>query len=329
MSKLKTEIYSKGDRLPQMESRNFFHSETLFHVVERTPRQRPYMVVVRDADGSVAAHLLAVLRYRSSWFPPYLYAHCRIYGEGEYADGNEARGLKNNVLLGMMVDALTRRLQRWVLYVELSNLKTKMFGYRELRGLDYFSVRWMSIHNSLHSRTPEERIDERMKQHIAHARQRGAVTKEVETEEEFGQAMRLLRHHHWLKPKRYIPHQEFFRQLWNNRQGRLFVTKSHEKVIGCCVCAYSEGDAYLWYSAFRRKSYVRLHPDVLTVWHAIGHAYEQGFRHMRFMDVGLPYGRNPFREFVLSFGGKPVSTYRWFRCNISVVNRVLKWIYHN
>lgn len=51
--------------------------------------------------------------------------------------------------------------------------------------------------------------------------------------------------------------------------GKLFLTKYKGKVIGCCACVFSGSNAYLWYSASLRKSYLRLHPSVLTVWHAI------------------------------------------------------------
>jgi hypothetical protein len=45
------------------------------------------------------------------------------------------------------------------------------------------------------------------------------------------------------------------------------------------------------------------------------------------MDVGLPFQKNPFREFILRFGGKEQSTYRWFRFGIRWINRLLTWLY--
>ena len=324
MSELTTRIYTKGDLLPEMTCRNFFHSAELFHVCEQTPRLRAYMVVVEEEEsGKVVCHLLAMLRYRSSLFPPYLYTHCRIYGEGDYEEENEQK----EELFDMMLTALTRKLQHWVLYLEVSHLSQKMFGYRRFRQQGFFPVHWMSIHNSLHSRAPEERISEKMKLQIERSQSRGLKTKEIESAEDFKKFIKLLRSHHWFKPKRYIPDGEFFRQLMEGQNARLFVTEYHEKVIGCCACAYSKGDAYLWYSGFRRKSYLRLHPDIMTVWNALQQAYEYKYNHMFFMDVGLPFRRNSFREFILSFGGKPVSTYRWFRCNLPWVNALLKWVY--
>jgi hypothetical protein len=109
--------------------------------------------------------------------------------------------------------------------------------------------------------------------------------------------------------------------------GQLFVTKYRDHVIGCSACVYSNGNAYLWYMAFRRKTFMHLHPDILTVWDAMKDAYDKGFQHMCFMDVGLPFSKNPFRDFILRFGGKEQSTYRWFRLSIGWANRLFAWIY--
>lgn len=325
MNELSIHIYTKADELPSgLRRENIFHSPQLFELCLQTPRHRPYMLTVEDGQGQVLAQLLALVRYRSSWFPPYFYMHCRVYGEGEYAPGVESK----DRLFGMMLSELTRQLRRRLLYIEVSNLSQKMFGYKEFRQAGYFPVRWMSIHNSLHSRPPEERISERMKQHIDEAYAKGVTTTEVATEAEFKGFTKLLRHHNWLKPKRYVPADEFFRGI-DSQTSRLFVTKYHGHVIGCSMVAYSKGQAYLWYSAFRRKSYVFVHPADVTVWHAIKDAHNRGCEHMFFLDVGLPFRKNAFREFILRFGGKPVSTYRWFRCSIGWINTLLSWFYRD
>ena len=288
------------------------------------------MAVVCDEDAEteghprVVAHMLAILRYRSSWFPPYFFMHCRVLGEGVYYDTSSE---SNATLFQLMLNALRQRLGSRVLYIEVSNLSQKMFAYRELRQQQFFPVQWMSIHNSLHSHTPEDRIDSRMQQRINRAYRRGVITKEAETADELKAFSHLLHRHNLLKPKRYIPPQEFFNGIVEGKHGRLFITKYKNHVIGCSACVYSGSNAFLWYTAFLRKSYAFVHPDVLTVWHAIKDAHRRGYDHIFFLDVGLPFRRNPYREFILSFGGKPVSTFRWFRCSISWINRLLSWIY--
>lgn len=51
----------------------------------------------------------------------------------------------------------------------------------------------------------------------------------------------------------------------------------------------------------------------MTIWQALSDAQEQDAQHLHFMDAGLPLKSNLYREFILGFGGKPVTKFRWFR----------------
>ena len=322
MEGIRTTIYTKAKDMPNLCKGSYFHSRELMEICETAPRQRAYMVVVTDKEGCEQSHMLGIVRFRTLIFPPFLLIHCRILGEGVYSDKT-----KRDELLGEMLEALTQKLDNRVLFIEVSNMSQKMMGYKQLRQAGYYPVNWVSIHNSLHSHAPEERITEKLQRRIDHAHQRGVLTEIVTTENDFKAFSKLLRKHHILKPKRYIPDNFFFRKVMEGENGNLFVTKYHGRVIACAAVVYSEGDAYLWYSAFRRKTYHMLHPDTIVIWDVMKHAHQNGYQHMRFMDVGLPYGKNPFREFILRFGGKEQSTYRWFRFSIRWINKLLAWFY--
>ena len=324
MNELTTTIYTKSKEIPDLRQGSFFHSLELMKACESTPRQRPYMVVVYDAHGNERGHMLGIVRFRTLILPPFLLIHCRILGEGVYYETDE---YKKDDLFEVMLSALTQKLNKRVLFMEVSNLSNKMFGYKILRTNSYYPINWVTIHNSLHRRAPEERITPKLQKRIDHAHQKGAQTTIIDNEQDFMAFSKLLREHHLFKPKRYIPDDTFFRRLMESDNGDLFVTKYRDKVIACAVCVYSEGDAYLWYSAFRRKTFHALHPDIIAVWDVMKHAYNEGYQHMRFIDVGLPFQRSPYREFILRFGGKEQSTYRWFRFSIRWVNKLLAWIY--
>ena len=329
MNGLKTTIYRKTEDLPPLKDANFFHSTRLFKMTRETPRQKPYMVVVTNEKGEVVSHMLGIVRFRTFLFP--LLVHCRVLGEGEYDYvGSEESGVRSqerDQLFGLMLEALTKALSNRTFYLEVSNLSLKMTGYKQLKQQNFFPVHWMSIHNSLHRHAPEERISEKLQKRIDNARLKGVTTNEVQTEEDFEAFSKLLHKHNFWKPKRYIPDDQFFRNIMGSNDGRLFVTKYHQRVIGCAAVVYSEGNAYLWYSAYRRKSYIHVHPDVMTIWDAMQDCYQRGCDHMCFMDVGLPFQKNPFREFILRFGGKEQSTFRWFRFGIRWINRLLSWLY--
>lgn len=325
MDKWTVRIYASGDELPDgLREDNFFHSPQFFHICRQTPRHKPYMLTTEDEDGRIVAQMLALVRYRTSWLPPFLYMHCRVLGEGVFEPHLQTDRAE---IFGLMLKALKRRMSRWTLYIEVSHLTQKMFAYRQFRENGFFPVKWMSIHNSLHSHTPEERITPKLLKRINTAYQKGIVTDMVHDEKDFTAFTRLLRHHNWLKPKRYIPSDAFFRHLWESDDARLYVTRFHGYVIGCSLVVLSRRQAYLWYAAYRRKSFARLRPRTLTIWHTLKEAEREHCEHMYFMDVGLPLSRNYFRDFILRFGGKPVSTYRWFHCPVKWLNALLSWLF--
>lgn len=342
MKKFVTQIYTSGDVLPiGLLKENFFHSREFYELIHQTPRQRPYMVTVETADGTIVSQLLALVRYRSSLFPPYFYMHCLVLGEGAYrrSDGTEvnlyghfmqrteAEVEEHSMLFEMMLEALRNRMGRHLLYIEVSHLSQKMFGYRAFRTNGFFPVKWMNIHNSLHSREPEERVGKDVLEKVNAALGKGVVSKEVVNEDDFKMFIYLLKRHNWFKPRRYMPADDFFRGLIANKNAKLFITTYHHHVIGCSAIAFSQGQAYLWYSAFRRKSFAHLHPAEVTIWNAIKDAHRTGCEHIRFFDVGLPFKKNLYRDFILSFGGKPVSTFRWFRFSIGWLNKLLNLFY--
>ena len=301
---------------------DFFHSSELFRIYEKTPRHSPIMVVARCADGRVAAHMLAVVRRRSWVVPPFLMWHCRILGEGDYVGFEDRR----DELFNMMMTELVKNLPVHVAYVELSHLSTKMFGYKTLTRLGFFAVNWMNIYNSLHSKTPEERISPKLMLRINEAMANGVQTFEVETDDDLDDFIRLLKVHNITKPKRFIPDAVFFKRLVKSNSARLLVTRYHNNTIGCCAYVMSKGNAYLWYFGSLRKSFLRLYPAEVTTWNAIKKAYADGCQHFCFLDVGLPYRANKLRDFILRFGGKPVSAFRWFKFRYAWINRILSHV---
>ena len=318
------EIITKSSDLPTLTCRNFFHSPELFHILEQSRGQQPFMVVAKS-DGRVVAHLLAILRRRGSLMPPYLFTQGRIYGDGEYEEN-----VDREHLFGLMLNAITRRLKRKMcLYVEVSDLSQKMFGYKALRRHGYFPVHWSAIHNSLHSKAPIERLSEKMKERVERVENNGLLFTEVRNLTDFNGFYRLFRRFFSLKVRRYMPSEEYFQLLMQSSHCRLFVVKLQEKVIGGCACIYSGTDANLWMMASKRKSYPTLHPGTRTIWEAMCLAHSEGYAHFRFLDVGLPFRKTPMREFILRFGGKEVSTFRWFRFSLPWLNRFIGWFYHD
>ncbi|MGI6223990.1 MAG: GNAT family N-acetyltransferase [Prevotella sp.] len=320
---IEVKIISNSNHLPEMKCSNFFHSAELFRIIEKTPGQWPYMAIAYDEKGHIVGHLLAIMRRRGSLFPPYFFTHGHIYGEGEYDENAD-----KTEVFGYLLAAITKKFKRNLcLFAEFSDISKKMFGYRHFRHNSYFPISWQEIHNSLHSMPPENRLTDKQLKRIDNIYQMGVETREISNEEELKGFYKLLKAHYRIKMRRLIPPIELFVEFNKCNRGKIFVTLYHGKIIGGCVCVFSEGNAYLWYLASRRKTYSKLHPNFITVWNALSYSYHHNYAHFYFLDAGLPWRANPYREFILSFGGKPVAKYRWFRISFSWVNKLLSWLY--
>ena len=326
MNELEINIYVKSEDLPPtLLASNFFHSQELFRIAELSPGNTPYMVVAEDkARHTVAGQLLVIVHRRGNLFPPYLYTHAHAHGEGEYAED-----INVDEVFPLLLNAITTKL-RWhlCLYIEFSDLRKKMFAYRHFRKQGYFPIAWQEVHNSLHSMTPEQRISEKLLHRIGKLYKKGVETHIVNDSGDIKTFHTLLKRFYRLRFRRYIPPVQYFKELAKSKNAMICVTTYKRKiVIGGCACVFSQGNAYLWYLASKRKTYAPLRPNLMTVWYAIKYAHEHDCRHIYFMDVGLPWRKNPFREFILGFGGKPVAKYRWFKFHSRIINWILKWIY--
>ena len=57
---MKVTIHTDTATLPTLPEGSYFHSRELMELCLRTPRHKPYMVVVTDDDGEVVAHTAAI-----------------------------------------------------------------------------------------------------------------------------------------------------------------------------------------------------------------------------------------------------------------------------
>jgi hypothetical protein len=323
METLDVKVLGSREEMPEIDDSNFFHSRTLFDICTQTPGYTPYMVVIEDGQARVLCHLLAIIRRRGSLLPPYLYSQCRVYGEGVYASPDYPQ----EELFVRMLKSLTQEVQSKCLYIEFSHLSDKMFAYRYFRRCNYFPVHWMAIHNSLHSHTPEERITDKMKNRIMSSYANGVTTTVATTNAEMKEAMRLLKNFYRTRLRRYCPPEKFFYLLVKNNAAKIFIAKYKDIVISASVCIFSENNAYMIYLAHRKNRFPMQHAKTMVVWATMKYAERMKYQHIYFMDVGLPFKNDYYRDFILKFGGKPASTNRWFRCRLPWLNAICKWLY--
>lgn len=329
---LRLTTYYHGKDIPDLPGSNTFHSKELFQIYEATPGYTPLLIVATE-DGKPVARLLAAMRKAKRWLPAFISKQCVVYGEGELLDKTLLSNKeKAEEVFGEMLEHLTQEASRSCVLIEFRNLNNSMFGYRVFRNNDFFPVNWLRVRNSLHSMTSADgRFSPSRIRQIKKGFKNGAKVEEAHTVEEIRDFSKMLHKVYSSRIRRYFPAKDFFRHMNSvfikGKQAKIFVVRYKEKIIGGSVCIYSGNDAFLWFSGGMRKTYALQYPGVLAVWKALDDAHQRGFEHLEFMDVGLPFRRHGYRDFVLRFGGKQSSTRRWFRVSWSWLNKLLVKIY--
>ena len=319
---LKLTTYYRGSEIPELPGKNTFHSKELFLIYEATPGYAPVFIVATD-NGKPIARLLAGIRTNKRLFPPSIVRRCEVYGMGEYLLEDTT---DKEAIFGEMLEHLTAEVLRDSFMIEFRNLDNALFGYKHFRANGYFPINWLRVRNSLHSqKTAEERISPSRIRQIKKGLRNGAKVEEAHSVEEIQEFSHMLYKIYSSHIRKHFPHME--ERLMHSDQGKIFIVRYKEKIIGGAACIYSGDSAYLWFSGGMRKTYALQYPGILAVWMALKDAYERGYRHLEFMDVGLPFKKHGYREFVLRFGGKQSSTRRWFRFRWTWLNNLFTKIY--
>lgn len=324
---LKLTTYYHGSDIPELPGLNTFHSIELFHIYEATQGYMPLLIVASEG-GKPVAKLLAAVRKSTRLFPPAIIKRCEVYDTGEYFDDT----IDKEFVFSEMLQRLTEEALREAFLIEFRNLENSLFGYKSFRENHYFAINWMRVRNSLHSiEHIEDRFSPSRIRQIKKGLRNGAEITEAHHPEEIREFAQMLRHIYSSKIRRHFPSWEFFQHLEEKMvkgdQSKTFIVTYKGKIIGGSTCIYSQDSAYLWFSGGMRKTYALQCPGILAVWHALIDAKQRGYQHLEFMDVGLPFRKHGYRDFVLRFGGKQLSTRRWFRFRWDWLNRVLNMFY--
>ncbi|MDO4165184.1 MAG: GNAT family N-acetyltransferase [Bacteroides sp.] len=320
---LKLTTYYRGNEIPDLPGTNTFHSTELFHTFEATPGYTPLLIVASE-NGRPVAKLLAALQKSFRFFPPMIVKRCEVYGTGEYFDDSADK----EAIFSDMLQRLTDEAMRDSFLIEFRNLENPMFGYKSFRQNQYFAINWLRVRNSLHSvERAEDRFSPSRIRQVKKGLKNGACVQEAHTAEEINRFAHMLHIIYSAKIRRYFPDFHFFLRLeermMKTGQSKIFIVTYKDKIIGGSVCLYSGSNAFLWFSGGMRKTYALQYPGILAVWKALDDAKKRGYRHLEFMDVGLPFRRHGYREFVLRFGGRQVSTRRWFRLRWNWLNNLI------
>ena len=316
--------YEHAKDIPDLPGTNVFHSTELFRILEQTPGYRPVLLVASEGNRPIGKLLCVTRRnFRLLGFTNKTY----VYGTGEYFCQTQRR----EKVFDELLTYFTLRYKESSFLLEFRNIEEPLFGYRYFRRNDYFPVRWLRIRNSIHHEQLDKWMSPSRKRQIARGVENGASVEIASSSDTIKAFFAMLKKYYSAKIHRYLPDFRFFASFSEQSSiggiGKIFVVRYKGKVIGGAVCLFSGDTAYLMFSAGMRKSYPLLYPGVLAVWGAMTYAREHGCNHFEFIEAGLPFRKFSYRDFILRFGGKQLSTRRWFRVKWNWLNRLLIRIY--
>ena len=250
-----------------------------------------------------------------------------VYGVGEYFNTER----KREEIFNELLTYFTTLYKEGSFLLEFRNLEEPLFGYRYFRQNGYFPVRWLRVRNSIHHEQLDKWMSASRKRQIARGLKNGASIEIASSLEDIRAFFMMLKKYYSPKVHRYLPDFHLFAFFSEDSfpagMGKIFIVRYKEKIIGGSVCLFSDDTAYLMFSAGMRKSYPLLYPGVLAVWEAMTYAREHGYSHFEFIEAGLPFKKFSYRDFILRFGGKLLSTRRWFKVRWNWLNRLLIRIY--
>lgn len=324
---LKLSTYYHVDDIPDLPGNNVFYSKEMFHVYEATPGYSPVLVVAYN-EMKPLAKILFVVRKSNRLIPPSIIRRCEIYGTGEYFDDK----INSEHIFEEMLEYITNIALKESFVIEFRNLENALFGYKAFRNNQYFPINWMRVKNSLHdNKNLLENISISRRRQIKKGYANGAKAYTADTPKDIRSFSKMLRKNYSYNIRKHFPCIEFFENFDEDAVhkgiGKIFIIKYKEMIIGGSVVVFSGENAYLLFSGGIRKTYKNLYPGVLAIWEALKFVDKMGYKHLEYMDVGLPFKKHGYRDFVLRFGGKQESSRRWFRLNWPFLNKFFARIY--
>lgn len=100
---------------------------------------------------------------------------------------------------------------------------------------------------------------------------------------------------------------EFFKKLWENKDGRFLLVQLNDSIIGGTVCVEEKNKClYEWFVCGKDGEYKSIFPSSVATYAGIKYASEHGCTKFDMMGAGSPAESYGVRDFKAKFGGKLV-----------------------
>ncbi len=321
------QTYYKKEDLPPIEDVNFFHYASSFNWNENISYYKPLMLVVFEDEKPVAAMFALTMRINRFLYGSF-FKRCYISQQPSFFE----EYLPQIEIFDLLMKGLVKEVGGKVFFIEYRNISSAIFGYKGFRDNGFYSVKWISIKNSLQrKRTIWNQMSVMRKNQINKARRKGIAIEELTSAEKLPEIYKLVEEaKNWKITRRFPPYQyfeNFYKYYILEGKGKILITRYHDKIIGGIILGFEQEKVYCLYYWGKDKTYQTIHPSVFTIYSAMEMAEENGYQSFDFMDAGFLNKRTGRPRFLLQFGGKQQASRRWYRINWQWLNFFANKIY--
>jgi lipid II:glycine glycyltransferase (peptidoglycan interpeptide bridge formation enzyme) len=215
--------------------------------------------------------------------------------------------------LKLLLITAKRKLRRKAIYFEIRNYNS----YSQFRNAFKAAGFSYEPHLNFHVSTPDvetalKNLSTTRRREIKLSIKSGAVWYETKDYNDIKAYYKILEDLYKTKVKTPLYPLEFFEKLADHSNGKIFIVKLNDKIIGGSVCVVlPERTIYEWFVCGLDGQTKNVFPSTLATWAAIECASSGGYSCFDMMGAGKPGDAYGVREFKSKFGGELVENGRF------------------
>ena len=222
--------------------------------------------------------------------------------------GGPLTGQHDTGALESLLSEITSKVGHNVIYIETRNFTDysehhEIFIQAGWQFVPYLNVTVNTENRSLNDLMAGMNYNRRRQ--IRSSIEKGAIYRECETEDEFQALYNILNDLYKERVRRPLPDPLFFRALWQNKPGKVFLVLHEGKIIGGSFCLVQPRKSiYTMYYCGQRNYDRRIFPTHLAVLAAMDYAVQNNLKSLDFMGAGRRDKEYGVRTYKLEFGGE-------------------------
>lgn len=290
---------------------SFFQTPSCYHFYQSLSFLEPFVYGV-EHEGQLLGVACGYIIAEGGTLKQFFSRRAIIPGGFLFADNCPTEAV--TCLLNFTKNALKKK----AIFVEVRNYDdyAGFSSVIQAAGFEYqphlnFHVDTTSLESSLQKLSSTKRRDVKV------SLKEGAEISLLDNETDLKAYYDLLRDLYKTKVKTPLFPYEFFQQLYQWPEGRIFVVKYQGRVLGGSVCVELPNRVlYEWFVCGLDREIKNVYPSTLATWGAIEYAATHNILRFDMMGAGKPDAGYGVREFKAKFGGDLVEHGRYrYVCN--------------